>query len=149
MTDTITAPWSSEQVAALAQFQTNSGMHPFTCGADRHTQSPNLVPSHSGWHCPDPACDYRQDWAHKFMADPTTWPRPFGDRHGPTPEEVRDAVLAARIQELEHLRARLNRVRTIADQLASQGRLGVDLEADGIRRGIAQQLHDALGTQAN
>ncbi|MFE2973320.1 hypothetical protein [Streptomyces sp. NPDC059258] len=92
MTDTITAPWSSEQVAALEQFQTSSGMHPFTCGADRHTQPPSLVPSRSGWYCPDPACDYRQDWAHAFMADPAAWPRPFGDRHGPTPEEVRNGV---------------------------------------------------------
>ncbi|CAM5263514.1 hypothetical protein [Streptomyces badius] len=84
MTDTITAPWSSEQVAALERFQTTSDMHPFTCGADRHSLSPRLVPSHSGWYCPDPACDYRQDWAHAFMADPTTWPRPAqcspGDR---------------------------------------------------------------------
>lgn len=56
MTDTITAPWSSEQVAALEQFQ-----------------PPSLVPSHSGWYCPDPSCDYRQDWAHAFMADPAAW----------------------------------------------------------------------------
>ncbi|MFI2354723.1 hypothetical protein ACH5AG_08550 [Streptomyces anulatus] len=61
---------------------------------------------------------------------------------------ARDAVLAVRDQELERLRARLDRVQVIADQLASHSRLGVDLEADGIRRGIAQQLHDALGTQA-
>ncbi|MEV6854766.1 hypothetical protein AB0M89_13265 [Streptomyces microflavus] len=57
---------------------------------------------------------------------------------------ARDAVLAVRDQELERLRARLNRVQVIADRLAAQGRLGVDLEADSIRRGIAQQLHDAL-----
>lgn len=95
MTGTITAPWSSEQVAALEQFQTISGMHPFTCGVDRHSLPPRLVPSQSGWHCPDPACDYRQDWAHKFMAAPTTWPRPFGDRHGPTPAEARNAIRAA------------------------------------------------------
>ncbi|WP_405548785.1 hypothetical protein [Streptomyces microflavus] len=61
---------------------------------------------------------------------------------------ARDAVLAVRDQEVERLRARLDRVQAIADRLAAQGRLGVDLEADSIRRGIAQQLHDALGTQA-
>ena len=94
MTDTITAPWSSEQVAALEQFQTASGMHPFTCGADQHSLPPALVPSHSGWYCPDPACDYQQDWAHKFMTDPGAWPKPVGDRHGPTPEEVRDSIKA-------------------------------------------------------
>ncbi|MFF7254393.1 hypothetical protein [Streptomyces microflavus] len=53
---------------------------------------------------------------------------------------ARDAVLAVRDQEVERLRARLGRVQAIACRLASQGRLGVDLEADSIRRGIAQQL---------
>lgn len=38
----------------------------------------------------------------------------------------------------------VHRVRAIADRLAVHGRLGVDLEADGIRRGIADQLHAAL-----
>ncbi|MFE7535235.1 hypothetical protein ACFU67_13295 [Streptomyces rhizosphaericola] len=115
MTDTITAPWSSEQVAALEQFQTASGMHPFTCGADQHSQPPRLVPSHSGWYCPDPACDYRQDWAHAFMADPVAWPKPFGERHGPTPEQAREAVLAARGQGLERLHDRLAELRTLKD----------------------------------
>lgn len=61
---------------------------------------------------------------------------------------ARDAVLAVLDQELERLRARLNRVQAIADQLAAHSRLGVDFEADSIRRGIAQQLHNALGTHA-
>ncbi|MGC5534271.1 hypothetical protein [Streptomyces sp. SR-10] len=145
MSDTITAPWSSEQVAALEQFQTASGMHPFTCGADQHSLPLRLVPSRSGWHCPNPACGYRQDWAHAFMAEPAAWPKPFGERHGPTPEEVREAVSAVQGQELVQLNACLDRVRAIADRLAAHSRLGVDLEADSIRRGIAQQLHDALG----
>ncbi|MFH9765138.1 hypothetical protein ACH4N4_30605 [Streptomyces microflavus] len=194
MTDTIIAPWTSEQVAALEAFQTASGMHPFTCGGDQHSLPLRLVPSHSGWYCPDPACGYRQDWAHAFMADPEAWSgkawdaarRPRSDigtefiQQADNPDEValnafesdlaadvecaiglntggggadgvhaaRDAVLAVRDQEVERLRARLNRVQVIADRLAVQGRLGVDLEADSIRRGIAQQLHDALGAQA-
>jgi len=69
VTDLIHAPWTSEQVAALEQFQTASAMHPFTCGAERHTLAPRLVPSHSGWYCPDRDCDYRQDWAHAFMVE--------------------------------------------------------------------------------
>lgn len=93
MTDLIRAPWTSEQVAALEQFQTVSNMHPFTCGADHHTLAPRLIPSHSGWYCPDPDCDYQQDWAHAFMADPARWPRsPFGERHGPTPQEVASSL---------------------------------------------------------
>ena len=67
---TIRAPWSSGQVAALNAFQECGGMHPFTCG-NLHAsgQSPVLEASSSGWFCPDPACDYRQDWAHAFMVD--------------------------------------------------------------------------------
>ncbi|MFD3814976.1 hypothetical protein ACFWRZ_07910 [Streptomyces rubiginosohelvolus] len=55
------------------------------------------------------------------------------------------AVTAALDAMDQQARSRLDRVREIADQLAVHGRLGVDLEADGIRRGVAQQLHDALG----
>jgi hypothetical protein len=47
-------------------------MHPFTCGSDEHTPgSPKLVAREDGWHCSDPyseGCDYRQNWAHAFMA---------------------------------------------------------------------------------
>lgn len=96
MTETIHAPWTSEQVACLEQFQIVGNMHPFTCGADRHALPPRLVPSHSGWYCPDPNCDYTQDWAHAFMLDPSTWPRsPFGERHGPTPRESRPVATGA------------------------------------------------------
>ncbi|MFK4801702.1 hypothetical protein ACI3K5_23845 [Streptomyces sp. MPA0124] len=92
MTDQIRVPWTSEQVAVLEQFQTTSGMHPFTCGADQHTLAPRLVPSHSGWYCPDPDCDYRQDWAHAFMADPSAWPRPFADLRQPETTEATEAA---------------------------------------------------------
>lgn len=92
MTDQIRAPWTSEQVAALEQFQTASGMHPFTCGAERHALAPRLVPSHSGWYCPDPDCDYRQDWAHAFMAQPDAWPRPFADLRQPAATEATGPV---------------------------------------------------------
>ncbi|MFD9004449.1 hypothetical protein ACFV0T_26410 [Streptomyces sp. NPDC059582] len=75
MSNQIRAPWTPEQVAALEQFQIGGRMHPFTCGAARHALAPRLVPSREGWHCPDPDCDYTQDWAHEFMADPSAWPR--------------------------------------------------------------------------
>ncbi|MFJ3089073.1 hypothetical protein [Streptomyces sp. NPDC086838] len=41
-------------------------------------------------------------------------------------------------------RAALDQVRAVADALAAHGRLGVDLEADSIRRGIAHQIRAAL-----
>ncbi|MFD5508987.1 hypothetical protein ACFWIB_14590 [Streptomyces sp. NPDC127051] len=88
------APWTAEQIDALNRFQTEGGMHPFTCGRDHETHRV-LVATYLGWICLEPTCDYTQDWAHPFMAQPDSWPRtPWAKegRHGPTPEEVRAAV---------------------------------------------------------
>ena len=65
----LTAPWNPEQVEALNRFQTEAFMHPFTC-LDHHL----LVAASDGWHCTEPACDYTQQWAHPFMANPHAWP---------------------------------------------------------------------------
>lgn len=76
----IRAPFTPEQVEALNAFQWSAGMHPFTCGGEHVPGSPLLVARADGWHCTDPYgedCDYRQDWAHPFMADPEAWPTPF------------------------------------------------------------------------
>jgi hypothetical protein len=79
----IRAPWTSEQVAALNRFQQLGRMHPFTCGTPEHLyDSPVLVAAEDGWHCPT-GCGYRQVWAHAFMADPSMWPKPFGERPAP------------------------------------------------------------------
>ncbi len=69
MLDLIHAPWSPVQVAALNRVQRSGRMHPFTCGAS-HPLHVTLIAETDGWHCPDEACDYRQNWAHAFMADP-------------------------------------------------------------------------------
>ncbi|MER6492651.1 hypothetical protein [Streptomyces griseorubiginosus] len=69
----IRAPWTPEQVDALNAFQQRGGMHPFTCGGEHTPASPTLVAYTDGWRCPQPygeSCDYRQDWAHAFMAQP-------------------------------------------------------------------------------
>lgn len=71
MSDRITAPWTDDQIAALNSFQRAGVMHPFTCGNDGHRMRPTLVAELDGWRCPDESCDYRQTWAHGFMADPT------------------------------------------------------------------------------
>lgn len=60
----IRAPWTDEQVANLNAFQHDPRFHPFTCGNDSSHRV--LVASQEGWHCED--CDYKQDWAHEFMA---------------------------------------------------------------------------------
>lgn len=78
--DRLVAPWSGEQVDALNGYQAEGRFHPFTCGRDRGDEAhardaaerdcePGLlVAKADGWHCP--ACGYRQDWAHQFMASP-------------------------------------------------------------------------------
>ncbi|MFJ3258475.1 hypothetical protein ACIPK9_37310 [Streptomyces sp. NPDC086771] len=65
----ITAPWTTAQVDALNHYQNAGQMHPFTCGSlHADGRSPVLTATTDGWRCPNPACDYRQDWAHVFMA---------------------------------------------------------------------------------
>ena len=69
--DTVYAPFTPEQVKSLNGFQNSELWHPFTCGNDDCPHPPfehsNLVAREDGWHCP--RCNYRQNWAHKFMAD--------------------------------------------------------------------------------
>jgi hypothetical protein len=59
------APWTDDQVAALNAYQHTGYFHPFTCGNDSTHRV--LVATPTGWICED--CDYRQDWAHAFMAE--------------------------------------------------------------------------------
>lgn len=68
MTDHAKAPFTPEQVASLNAYQVSGFMHPFTCGADG-CRGIRLIAAENGWRCASQACDYRQDWAHEFMAD--------------------------------------------------------------------------------
>lgn len=61
----IRAPFTPEQVLALNGFQRWGRMHPFTCV--KHSDVP-LKAETNGWRCYEPDCEYRQDWAHDFMA---------------------------------------------------------------------------------
>jgi hypothetical protein len=62
----IHAPWTDEQVAKLAEWQTCRWVHPFTCGGDHGTQKDRvLTPTREGWVCR--TCGYTQNWAHEFM----------------------------------------------------------------------------------
>lgn len=65
-----TAPWTEDQVANLNRYQRAGVCHPFTCGRrDEHRDDPGvLVAGRDGWTCPADGCDYRQGWAHAFMA---------------------------------------------------------------------------------
>jgi hypothetical protein len=95
VTDKILAPWSAEQVAALNRFQADGGMHPFTCGNEHPAHlSPVLWATTAGWRCNIIGCNYEQDWAHAFMADPDAWPKPWQrfTAHPVTPEMERAAT---------------------------------------------------------
>lgn len=64
--DRIFAPWTEKQVDALNVFQAAGVFHPFTC--PRTPYGVVLFATQDGWHCP--SCDYTQNWAHAYMADP-------------------------------------------------------------------------------
>ena len=76
----VSTPWTAEQCERLNDWQRDGEFHPFTCGGDRHDEAHRdyakksgdrdeglLVATPEGWRCP--VCEYRQDWAHGFMAD--------------------------------------------------------------------------------
>lgn len=66
----IHVPFSPDQVVSLNEYQQSHVMHPFTCRSharEDHRDDGTLVATVSGWICP--YCDYRQDWAHAWMAD--------------------------------------------------------------------------------
>lgn len=62
------APFTDEQVAKLNEWQHCGKVHPFTCpgGKPDCAGHRELIATKDGWVC---HCgDYRQDWAHDFMA---------------------------------------------------------------------------------
>ena len=74
----ITPPWLPSEVEVLNAYQQGAPMHPFTCphrdsGHMTHGERDIgiLVARADGWYCRD--CDYRQFWAHPFMADHSWW----------------------------------------------------------------------------
>lgn len=75
--NSILAPFTVAQVVNLDAYQQSWRFHPFTCpnrGDGKHGTNAvdlgALVPTTSvhGWICP--YCDYTQNWAHAFMAEP-------------------------------------------------------------------------------
>lgn len=81
--DRITAPFTPEQVDGLNTYQKSGVMHPFTC-RNRDNNHPYeseygdhgvLRARESGWYCIH--CEYTQNWAWAWMADPENFPRLF------------------------------------------------------------------------
>lgn len=68
----VQAPFTPEQVATLNRFQAGGWFHPFTCGRrSQHREDEGvLIAAVEGWACPVERCEYVQQWAHWFMADP-------------------------------------------------------------------------------
>jgi hypothetical protein len=68
--DKVVAPFTLDQVASLNAYQVAGVMHPFTCGGHTHGHGGiRLIAAEDGWRCASDDCNYRQDWAHSFMAD--------------------------------------------------------------------------------
>src|SRR5690606_12352281 len=90
----IKAPFTPEQVDALNDWQTSGAFHPFTCGTPMKHHHPDnnsvLIATENGWICT--SCDYIQDWAHDFMAQPL--PNPFVDSLKMTAEQSREYLKA-------------------------------------------------------
>jgi hypothetical protein len=121
-TDLIYAPWTDEQVTALNGFQHHGRMHPFTCGAVHSSgRSPILVATPAEWICPDPSCDYAQDWAHAFMADPAApvAAPPTGQAYAEAVQYWFDAATERRA-ERDRLRAVVARVAQMANAWEQQ-----------------------------
>lgn len=69
MAERIEPPWTPGQVERLNAFQADGRFHPFTCPGERPDCEGRreLVATADGWVC---ACgEYRQGWAHAFMAE--------------------------------------------------------------------------------
>lgn len=67
----VIAPFNTEQVQSLNEYQAMGAMHPFTCGNDgcpgKAAGNSSLVATRRGWVCP--SCRYTQAWAWRWMAD--------------------------------------------------------------------------------
>lgn len=58
--------FTEDEVKSLNEYQKEGLTHPFTCG-NNHDGERVLVATTDGWICP--SCDYKQDWAHSWMAN--------------------------------------------------------------------------------
>lgn len=59
------APFSTEQVKCINNYQKSGKFHPFTCGECGN----DLIAIEEGLICPTETCEYTQDWVHGFMAN--------------------------------------------------------------------------------
>lgn len=66
MAGRIRAPFTTEQVERLNEYQRAGTFHPYTCPGDMPTciDRRELVATEAGWVCQCGA--YRQDWAHEM-----------------------------------------------------------------------------------
>lgn len=76
----IFAPFTPEQVKHLNNWQQTLPVHPFTCGTkEKHKEGDEdrLIPTKDGWICL--SCDYKQNWAHDYMAKEVKFSKEFTD----------------------------------------------------------------------
>lgn len=138
MSETITAPWTRKQVAALNEFQLSGLMHPFTCRRrDEHPRNEGvLIATRAGWRCPAYGCRYEQDWAHAFMADRDALRRMRSDTPVQCPPEHEIAELR---DQLTALQRKLGAARNVELQLRGQVR-SAEQELGRLRPALAEAL---------
>jgi hypothetical protein len=81
----IYALWTPEQVAALNASQASGRYSPMRCEGDHVRPAPRLVAYEDGWQCWSPECEYTQDWAYEWMADP--------QMPGPPKETLKEKIM--------------------------------------------------------
>jgi hypothetical protein len=99
----IYAPWTAEQINNLTTFQRSGSVHPFTCGRrDEHRDNPGvLIATEAGWVCPVATCEFQQNWAHAFMANPLPVSDPNDLLTRAREENKRGREAIVRVAELE------------------------------------------------
>ena len=68
-TGTVTAPWSDEQIQALAAWQADPTKHAYTCETSEHGP---LTVTRDALVCETAGCGYRQTWALDHVSPPSS-----------------------------------------------------------------------------
>jgi hypothetical protein len=102
--DRVYAPFTIKQITNLNAYQRSGFGHPFTCGTDDchdiDGERSILIATGPGWICPK--CDYKQDWAHTWMAN-DSWANAAGKGI------MNDVVGAVVVKPGEHLVVKFSR----------------------------------------
>lgn len=100
----VMAPFNSEQIYSLLQWQFRGEIHPYTCPNEDHENQRVLVPRVGGLICP--ACHYRQNWVYEVST--TKYPRETPLPVHEQPTEFRYSALPPDHPESMHFEVTVN-----------------------------------------